>query len=265
MNGEVDLFTDPTSPFDAGRTPCPQGGEDRWSARWLMGELGYESWQKFEGAIERAKSTAHNEGFNVRTLFRLTPKKAGGGVVTGSDKNLGGRPLTDYQVTRYAAYLIAMNGDPRKREVSAAQHYFAVKTREAEVAAPRELSDDEIIHRALTLTVARVEALTAKVAELEPKAEFYDDLMDADGAYSWQATANVLGWGRNVMLKELRRAGVVQGNRLPYARYAHHFKVVPKTYTHPNTGEQILTATTYVLPSGVEFLRKKLSGSEVLA
>jgi prophage antirepressor-like protein len=125
------------------------------------------------------------------------------------------------------------------------------------------LTEDQIVHQALAITSRRVEALTAKVAELEPKAEFYDDLMDAEGAYSWQATANVLGWGRNVMLRQLRRAGVVQGNRLPYARYAHHFKVVPKTYTHPNTGEQILTATTYVLPSGVEFLRRKLAGSEV--
>lgn len=252
MNGDVDLFTDTSSPFDAGRTPCPQGGEDRWSARWLMDQMGYDNWQNFEKVVERAKTAAHNEGFNVRNLFTLISKKG------------AGRPQTDYLVSRYAAYLIAMNGDPRKREVSAAQHYFAVKTREAEVAAPvRELTDDEIIHRALTLTVARVEALTAKVAELEPKAEFYDDLMDAEGAYSWQAAANVLGWGRNVMLRQLRRVGVVQGNRLPYARYAHHFKVVPKTYTHPNTGEQILTATTYVLPSGVEFLRRKLSGSEV--
>lgn len=252
MNGDVDLFTDPMSPFDAGRTPCAQGGEDRWSARWLMGQMGYATWQNFEPIIERAKTAAHNEGFNVRTLFMQTHEKS------------GGRPSIDYRLTRFAAYLIAMNGQPNKPEVAAAQVYFAVKTREAEVTAPmRELSDDEIIHRALTLTVARVEALTAKVAELEPKAEFYDDLMDAEGAYSWQAAANVLGWGRNVMLRQLRRVGVVQGNRLPYARYAHHFKVVPKTYTHPHTGEQILTATTYVLPSGVEFLRRKLAGSEV--
>src|SRR5712671_725070 len=131
MNGDVDLFTDPMSPFDAGRTPCAQGGEDRWSARWLMDQLSYPRWADFEPVVERAKTTAHNEGFNVKTLFRINPE------------NSGGRPRIDYQVTRYAAYLIAMNGDPRKREVSAAQHYFAVKTREAEVAPPRELTDDE--------------------------------------------------------------------------------------------------------------------------
>jgi len=244
---DLELYTD--NPFDAGRTPCPQGGEDRWSARWLMEQMGYPTWQHFEPVIERAKTTAHNEGFNVKTLF------------TVDRKNTGGRPQTDYLVTRYAAYLIAMNGDPRKPEVSAAQHYFAVKTRQAEVSAP--MSDDEIIHRALTLTTQRVEALTQRVAELEPKAEFYDEFMDAVGAYTWNATAKILGWGRNVMLRELRRCGVVQGNRLPYQRYAHYFKVVPGTYNHPQTGDQIPYATTYVLPSGIEFLRKKLAGVDL--
>lgn len=107
----------------------------------------------------------------------------------------------------------------------------------------------------------RADLAEAKVAELEPKAEFYDDLMDADGTYSMLATAKVLGWGRNVMMRELRKSGVLQGNNLPYQRYAHHFKVVPGTYRHPNTGELVPTAKTNVRPSGLEFLRKKLEAS----
>ncbi|UEM46014.1 antirepressor [Mycobacterium phage JalFarm20] len=114
-------LTGDQSPFDAGRIPCPQGGEDRWSARWLMEQMTYPRWQDFEPVIERAKTTAAAEGFNVKTLFRVDPEKT------------GGRPRIDYSVTRYAAYLIAMNGDPRKPAVAAAQHYFAVKTRQAEV------------------------------------------------------------------------------------------------------------------------------------
>ncbi|UCR74422.1 ANT domain containing protein [Mycobacterium phage Ritam007] len=114
-------LTGDQSPFDAGRIPCPQGGEARWSARWLMEQMGYSSWQKFEPIIERAKTAAASEGFNVRTLFTQTVKKT------------GGRPEADYHVTRFAAYLIAMNGQPSKPEVAAAQTYFAVKTRQAEV------------------------------------------------------------------------------------------------------------------------------------
>lgn len=41
--------TQDDSPFDTGRITCPQGGEDRWSARWLMGQLGYDKWERFEG------------------------------------------------------------------------------------------------------------------------------------------------------------------------------------------------------------------------
>ncbi|WP_083562357.1 phage antirepressor KilAC domain-containing protein [Mycobacterium malmoense] len=245
------------SPLDAGRVPCPQGGEDRWSARWLMDQMGYSRWEDFERIIERAKQAAHNEGFNVHNLFR---------VFRSTPKNTGGRPQTDYQLTRFAAYLVAMNGQPSKPEVAAAQTYFAVKTREAELApAMQPMTDDELIHRALEVSARRVAQLTERVAELEPKAQFYDQLMEADGTYSWNAAAKILGWGRNVMLAELRRLGVVQGNRLPYQRYEHHFKVVPGTYKHPKTGEQIPYATTTVRPSGLDFLRRKLSQAQVLS
>lgn len=166
------------TPFDGGRITCPQGGEDRWSARWLMEEMGYPTWQHFEPVVERAKTAAHNEGFNVRTLFTVIREKT------------GGRPQTDYHVTRYAAYLIAMNGDPRKLEVSAAQHYFAVKTRQAEVSVP--MSDDELIHRALTISTQRVEQLRALVAELEPPAAAYAELVDAKGDYAVSDAAKVL-------------------------------------------------------------------------
>lgn len=125
-------------------------------------------------------------------------------------------------------------------------------------------SEDEIVHQALAITARRVEALTARVAVLEPKAEFYDELMEADGTYSFLAVAKMLGWGRNILMRELRRAGVLQGNNLPYRRYEHHFKVVPQTFTNRKTGETVPTATTTVRPSGIDFLRKKLDRSLVV-
>ncbi|RIQ99286.1 phage antirepressor KilAC domain-containing protein [Mycobacteroides abscessus] len=146
---ELDI-TSGGSPFDEGRIQCPQGGEDRWSARWLQGEMGYPTWQHFEPVIERAKQAAHNQGFNVNTLFTVNREKT------------GGRPQTDYRLTRFAAYLVAMNGDPRKPEVAAAQTYFAVKTRQAEIAAPVELTEDQIVHRALHILDDKVKALTVE-------------------------------------------------------------------------------------------------------
>lgn len=105
----------------------------------------------------------------------------------------------------------------------------------------------------------RADAAEAKVVELEPKAEFYDELMDSNGCYSMLAASKMIGWGRNVMMRDLRRMGVLQGNNLPYQRYEHHFKVVPGTYVNRKTGETVPTATVFVLPKGVEFLRQKLA------
>lgn len=104
----------------------------------------------------------------------------------------------------------------------------------------------------------------AKVAELEPKAEFYDELMDADGTYSFLAVSKMIGWGRNIMMAELRKSGVLQKNNLPYQRYEHHFKVTPQTFINRKTGETVPTATTSVWPSGIEFIRKKLAQTSEL-
>lgn len=178
----------PPSPFDNGRIPCPQGGEDRWSARWLMDQLGYPRWQDFEPVIERAKTTAHNEGFNVRTLFRVDPEKT------------AGRPRINYSVTRYAAYLIAMNGDTRKREVSAAQHYFAVKTREAEVA-PQPTAIMPTHSEALRGWAEEIEArelAEAKVAKLEPSADAWDRLAVIGADYEVDVAAKILSRDTNI-------------------------------------------------------------------
>ncbi|MGA5869285.1 hypothetical protein [Streptomyces cinereoruber] len=118
------------SPFDAIRQDGPEG--ERWSARDLQPLMGYARWNDFQRAIERAVSSAANTGHDVDLLFRASP-----------EKETGGRPRMNYQLSRMAAYLVAMNGDPNKPEVAAAQAYFAAMTRQAEVAsspAPREIT-----------------------------------------------------------------------------------------------------------------------------
>ena len=176
------------SPFDAGRTPCTQGGEDRWSTRWLMNEMGYPTWQHFEPVIERAKAAAHNQGFNPQILFTVNREKS------------GGRPRTDYLVTRFAAYLIAMNGDPRKPEVAAAQAYFAIKTREAETAIAPALTGPELMATALLEAAATLKAKDQQIAELEPPARAWNNLADAKGNYSVAEAAKILSQDPNISI-----------------------------------------------------------------
>ena len=127
------------------------------------------------------------------------------------------------------------------------------------------LTGSELLAAAVLEAQSMIAAKDAQIAELEPKADFFDELMDANGCYSMLAASKVIGWGRNVMMRDLRRLGIIQGNNLPYQRYEHHFKVVPGTYKNRKTGETVPTATTFVRPSGVEFLRKKLTqGSAVV-
>ena len=111
------------SPFDSIKR-VGENGAEYWSARDLMPLLGYDSWRRFEDAIDRARSAAEVQGYSAETLF------------AGAVKKTGGRPQQDFELARFAAYLIAMNGDPRKPEIAAAQAYFAIKTREAETQSP---------------------------------------------------------------------------------------------------------------------------------
>jgi len=100
-----------------------------WSARELMPHLGYENWQNFEVAITRAKESCKNAGQDPNEHFLLAPVKS-----------TGGRPGTDYTLSRYACYLIAQNGDPRKEEIALAQNYFVIQTRRQEKS--QELIED---------------------------------------------------------------------------------------------------------------------------
>lgn len=108
------------SPFDSIRRTRPDGTE-YWSARDLMVAVAYDKWERFEGVIERARISAANQGHDADEAFSRR-----------REEGTGGRPREDYELTRFAAYLVVMNGDPRKPEIAAAQQYFAIRTREAE-------------------------------------------------------------------------------------------------------------------------------------
>lgn len=97
-----------------------------WYARELMSLLGYERWNNFDKAVSRAIDSCESGGIEVSDHFREVAKM----VPLGSGSQ---RKIKDYMLTRYACYLIAQNGDPKKEEIAFAQSYFAVQTRKQEL------------------------------------------------------------------------------------------------------------------------------------
>ena len=114
------------SPFDTIKRTRPDGTE-YWSARDLMPHMGYSAWRNFLVPIERAMKSAKNQGQAEAFAESRNRVQAGRGTTE----------RVDYELSRFAAYLVAMNGDPNKPEVAAAQAYFAIRTREAETAPQR--------------------------------------------------------------------------------------------------------------------------------
>ncbi len=107
----------------AGRT---EDNIEFWYARDLMGLLGYSRWENFDNAIGRAMESCETSEFEPLDHFREVTKM----VTLGSGAQ---RQVKDYMLTRYACYLIAMNGDTSKEEIAFAQSYFAVQTRKQEL------------------------------------------------------------------------------------------------------------------------------------
>ncbi|PIP33585.1 MAG: DNA damage-inducible protein D [Deltaproteobacteria bacterium CG_4_10_14_3_um_filter_51_14] len=119
-----------------------------WLARELMPLLGYSTWRQFSEAIERAKEACKISGQPVDNHFLPAPAKS-----------TGGRPKEDYFLTRYACYLIAQNGDPRKPQIALAQTYFASQTRKQELMEQRETENKRLEARAkLKETESKIES-----------------------------------------------------------------------------------------------------------
>lgn len=143
-------------------------GAEAWRARDLMPLLGYGQWRNFREPIRRAWESCVGSGVDPFLNFLTTDGQTPWSpteVFAESRKNPeGGRPSEDVILTRRAAYLVAMNGDPRKAAVAFAQHYFASATRTLEVLQKRLIEADR---------------LTARGELIETESKFSDVLFEA--------------------------------------------------------------------------------------
>ena len=123
---KIDTIEILTKSFDSITQTMPGSEVEFWYARDLMATLGYDRWENFSKVIQKALAASGNVGVNAENHFRGVTKM----VKIGSDAE---RSINDVMLTRYACYLIAQNGDPRKEPIAFAQTYFAVQTRKQEI------------------------------------------------------------------------------------------------------------------------------------
>ncbi|MER7807890.1 phage antirepressor KilAC domain-containing protein [Streptomyces sp900116325] len=247
--------TQGASPFDRIML-LDHNGEERWSARDLQHLMAYERWERFEDVVLRAKETISAAGLDPLDHFRGAAKVIPGG-------RWGKHQVADYRLTRFGAYHVALAGDGRKPAVAAAKTYFAVKTREAEVAqapGPDVSNPEGILALAEQYVLAAKELVATKqqLAIAAPKAGKWDAFLNAEGLCGMTELADLLhtdvrtltGWlvEVDVFRRQTSRNG---GNRnMPRKSYQDARQFIVKQET--KNGWNFPTA--YATAQGIDYV-----------
>ena len=171
-------------------------GIEFWYARDLMPLLGYERWENFDKAILRAMDSCQTSGIDTFDHFREVTKLIQ--IAKG-----GQRPVKDYMLTRYACYLIAQNGDPKKEEIAFAQSYFAVQTRK-----------QEIIEERLSFIERTAARDRLKESEKRLSQNIYDRGVDDAGFGRIRSKGDYALFGGNTTQEMKQRLGVKENRPL---------------------------------------------------
>lgn len=261
-----------STPFDSIKYEDELG--EHWYARELAVLMDY-TWRFFNSAINRARSAMAEEGYDVRDHFQVIQRPAR--VSVGKEtktSDQGGRPSTDYRMTRRACYFTAMCGDPKKSTVAAAQSYFVERVIQAErieealtapQPSPRMPSHIEALRGWADALEAQQRAeetarrALAEVEELRPSAEAWRALVAAGGDCSITEAAAVLNRAEGVTtgpqrlvrwLVEMRVAYRRPGGQLvPFSEHKQHLRL------RPITGNRIELRVT---PTGLEWILQRL-------